>query len=654
MLKNRIIISLSFLIASGSIYAQKVIADSIDIDVPGVYVDPEGKPGLYPKEEPEVLYNFKVSGNYRFFGSYTQHKKNYLIYPPGDSTLKKSLFIGDDSQLPNLTVNFSGRPSEKASWGFDLYAFQFLDGNVNQAYSGQVRNQDRPSIYSPLNGTRLASSLGILLGINMYGSLETDLGTFDIKSGGIHWISMSDLTLAAFTGYNRFSLFERNPWDPIGAHASERYSKFYQQGNINQDTRWGERAFVGTIVNAQKLPGGFELMGLYGKTELNGGFLNIPNLSMGGQLKKSIPKGFVRLNSLNSQTFTDSLNKESLGFNLLTAEINKGLKHSMSLSIEAGLGRYFSPFHSGEWGEAINAKFAIAKDWLPFGAEIHAYRISEKVINNNAIFWNTSIVEAASAQVGAATGIGSPALFNPFASSVTALGQFTNNRQGINLNTDFDFSPLKLSIGLGMATELKGISDRISFGHPVNQLTRSRLWRWNFPNSVGPYQRQNVIFRDVYEILVLNDSGVAKKFNTLEVQAKYHTRFLHRDLYANFLSRYSSVQDFLSPITVFTEDAFLRHYSNELELFWAYTQRATFTAYLGYERILANYQTHVNSVTLRPINQTGRGLGIGIDYDIAKNTALFLRHRWFDFNDSSFQDDTYNGTETLLELKFYF
>ena len=133
-----------------------------------------------------------------------------------DTARKRNLFIGDDSQLPNLTLNFSGRPSKNTNWGFDLFAFQFLDGQLGQTYgNGQVSNANRPSVFNPLGGTRLATNLGLQLGINLYGNFETDHGVFGIKTGGIHWVSISDLTLAGFTGYNRFVLFERNPWDPV-------------------------------------------------------------------------------------------------------------------------------------------------------------------------------------------------------------------------------------------------------------------------------------------------------------------------------------------------------------------------------------------------------------------------------------------------------
>ena len=63
-------------------------------------------------------------------------------------------------------------------------------------YGFHVLEIDRPSVYDPINGNRLAGSLGIQLGINFYGSIDTKFGSYLIKAGGIHWESISDLTLA--------------------------------------------------------------------------------------------------------------------------------------------------------------------------------------------------------------------------------------------------------------------------------------------------------------------------------------------------------------------------------------------------------------------------------------------------------------------------
>lgn len=623
------------------------------VDTASFHAGPEV--GTFPKKPDEVLYNFKVGGFYRFFGTFTHHKEDYLIHQGSNATvLQKNLFIGDDSQLPNLTLNFSGRPNKKTSWGFDLFAFQFLDGNLGTTYGyGQVSNQDRPTVWNPLDGSRLATNLNLQLGINMYGDFKTDIGVIGVKTGGIHWVSISDLTLRAFTGYNRYSLFERNPWDPISGKALDRYSLYHTKGNINQDTRWGERPFVGTIIEASKLPGNLSAKLLYGKTDINGGFLTIPNLSTGGQIKKNYSKGFIAINTFNNRTFFDSTANESVGFNLATAEIKHLTKVGVQFSGEVGAGRYYSPQHAGDWGEAITFKVLFTKKLLKLPTELHFYRVSDRVINNNSVFFNAAIVEANPNQVPAGQA-GSTSLLAPFASAVVPIGMFTNNRTGFNINTEWAGENLKFSASNGVSSELRAVSNLISFGHPVNQLTRSRIWRWNFPTNVGPYNRYNVIFRDVYELMQITDTVVPKKFNVMEFQVKYHDKILHRDLYVIMLNRYSSVQDFISPFTVFTEKAYLRHYSNEVETYYALAPKLVVVGYLGYERILANYQTEVDVVTERPRNQTGTGIGIGFDYDIARNTAFYLRHRWFRFEDASFAQDYMRGTETVFELKFSF
>lgn len=635
--------------------AASVLAHGMDFSTPLPDTFPRPEIGAFPKSPDPELYNFKVSGFYRFFGTFTSQQTPFLLTEGGRDTVQtKSLFVGDDSQLPNLTLNFSGRPSERTSWGFDLYAFQFLDGLIGQTYgTGQVRTSARPTVYEPLNGTRFATNLGLLLGINLYGNFQTDIATFNVRTGGIHWVSISDLTLKAFTGYNRFTLFERNPWDPVTRDVESRYRSFHEMGNINQDIRWGERAFTGTVVEVSQLPADLSLKALYGKTELNGGFLTIPNLSFGGQLKKPLEKGFLALNTFNNQTYTDSLNSEGIGFNLATFEGSFPIIKGLELHAEVGAGRYFSPQHSMGWGEAMNIKLNLTKERSKVPVELHYFRVSPKVLNNNAIFWNASFVEASNNSIPAGS-VGSSAALVPFASSLTPIGQFNNNRQGLNINAEFGRKDLKLSIANSVSAELEALSNSISFGHPVNQLTRSRFWRWNFPTGVGPYNRYNVIFRDIYELARISSGPVAKKFNVIEVQGKYHSKFLMKDLYTFLLGRYSSVQDFLSPITVFTEEAYLRHYSTELEMYYALTRDLVIAGYGGYERVLGNYETDINGDSNRPRNQEGWGLGLGIDYDLSKNTALYLRHRWFSFEDRSFAKDQFKGTETVFEIKLSF
>ncbi|MCB0737000.1 MAG: hypothetical protein KDC92_05770, partial [Bacteroidetes bacterium] len=319
---------------------------------------------------------------------------------------------------------------------------------------------------------------------------------------------------------------------------------------------------------------------------------------------------------------------------------------------------YLSPNYNLGWGELMSGKIQFPKSITFIPIEVHAFRISPNVINNNAIFWNTSIVETRNNNIPAGA-VGSTNILQPFASSMAPIGAMTNNRQGINLNSEIELNRLKLSVALGMAGELEARSNQITYSHPINQLTRSRMWRWNFPVNVGPYQRYNVAFRDVFETVNLKDDslGIAiipKKFSVTEIQAKYNNKLFYRDFYIFMLNRYSSAQSFWSPITVTNSSAYIRHYSNEIEAYYQIRKRLVLTGYAGYERIIANYDTELDAETLKPRNQEGIGLGIGCDIDLGKNTGLFIRHRWFQFEDRNFNKDQFKGTETVVELKAYF
>lgn len=616
--------------------------------------------GLFPKQENPKLYRFGVGGSYRFFGTYTQMDDPYLLDAPSSSfTKEKSVFIGDDSQLPTLTLNLSGRPSVNTAWGFDLYAFQFMFGDVGEAYSSKVTSSALPNVYDPINGARLGGSMGLLLGMNLYGSHSTQYGSFNVGFGGLQWVSLSDLTLANFRGYNRFTLFERNPWDPMGANTIDRYENYFNQGNINQDARFGERAFQGFNFSASGLPGGMSVQFLYGKTDLNGGFLTIPNTSYGGKIKKDFKDGsLLAINSFNNRTYMDSLGNGVIGFNVATAEYNKTFKNGIQFLFEGGAGQYINPTDDLGWGELVSTKLRLPASITKIPVELHAFRISPNVINNNAIYWNTAIVEATNNNIPAGS-IGSATILQPFASAMAPVGAMTNNRQGLNLNMEWKTKKLVLALGIGASGELEARSNQITYSHPVNQLTRSRMWRWNFPTGVGPYERYNVVFRDAYELVQLTDDSLgqvvnAKKFNVIELQGKYNTKIFHRDLYVFMLNRYSSAQSFWAPITVFNNNAYIRHYSNEVEAYYALRKAFTLVGYAGYERIIANYDTELDDETFKPRNQEGLGLGLGFDVDLGKNAGLYVRHRWFSFEDRNFSLDQFSGQETLVELKVLF
>jgi len=618
--------------------------------------------GLFPKTKPASVRSLSVSGFYRFFATYTQVKDApYMLdQAGGQMTVPRSLFVGDDSQLPNLWVNMAARTSKKTSVSLDIFAFQFLDANIRDVYGTQTADSLRAPVYSPFQGQTLGGNLGINLGINLTGSYETATGSYTARMGGIHWYNLSDMTFGSNRGYNRFTLFERNPWDPIEKNVSDRYSKFYQEGGTDQDLRWGNRAFHGLILEGDQLPHNMSFSVLLGKTEQNGGIDQLADFSYGGRIRMDDKnKGFISLNTFNSRNYVDTVGIESAGFNVFSLSFKKSIAF-FDVEAEFGAGRYYSPeWDSLEkgWGEMASVKIHIPKRTFKFPLELHYFRVSPDVINNNALFWNTSVPTQSVNDAPPGT-LGSSGVLNPFASSILAIGQMTNNRTGINLNSSLSLGKFKFDIGYGISSEIDAVSNILTYGHPINALSRSRLWRWGFPTNVGPYNRQSVIYRDVYEslnIIPADDALFAKKhFSTLEIQGKFKTKLANKNLMLFYLGRYNTVQSTMSVIPRFSEEAYLRHYSSEFELYYALNDYLMWTNYFGLERIIANYETDLDAQSGRPRNQEGLGIGTGFDISLGKNSVLILRHRWMHSQDTSFELDKLKGQESLVELKVFF
>ncbi|MBM3428431.1 MAG: hypothetical protein FJX95_06585 [Bacteroidetes bacterium] len=613
--------------------------------------------GSFPKKEPKGTKNIQVNGFYRFYSTYTTQDLAYpLTSALGDVVKSKSLFIGDDAQLPNLLVNVTGNLKDGSSWGLDVRMFQFLNGQIGSSYSAQVADSLRPDIQTPLSSNTLGKNLGAMLGMTLYGNFKTQWGSWSTRLGGIQWIAISDLTMSSFKGYNRFMLFERNPWDPLGRNLMGRYQQYFEQGSIDQDNRWGNRAFQGAVLEGQ-LPGAVSVMVVAGKTELNGGFVATPNYSWGGKVKKDFSWGSCSINSLNAKNFIDSLALVSFGSYVVTNEWLVKFK-GHQFKVEYGGGKYYSPNHNRGWGELVQAKWSSPQSKSGLSWEWTAYRISPKVVNNVGLYWNTAIKEYAVNDIPAGS-VGSASLLQPFASSMTRLGQMTNNRQGINFNFQWTRKNFQWSGGIGSSKEIERVSNQITLGHPVNQLVRSRMWRWNFPSQVGPYNRYSDIYRDVYQTVNLSDdsSGVVvydKYFNNAELQMKWSEVFLDRPIYAFGLFQAQSASRMWSPVLITSEKAYVRQYSSELEIYYAIMQRCVLSIYGGMERTLGNYNTNIDENSFRPMNQYGTGYGFGLDVDLGKNARLYVRQRWFEFQDKSFDLDHFKGKELSVELKAFF
>jgi hypothetical protein len=584
--------------------------------------------GNFPKSPLPKLRYLNVSGYYRFV---TNYRHLSLAYPHLAAT-PNNIFVGDDSQIPQLSLNINGSAGKHTSFGTDLY------------------------LWTPMTGMGESENVkGLNLGVSLYGSYATDVGEFKVTTGGINWYALSPFTFQTNKGYDRYSIFERNPWDPNTFTLAERYDRFYGSGAIDQDQRWGQQAFQGLILEGNKMPAGFSGVFMYGKTQLNGGLSPLPNTSYGGKIRKVVGDDEIAVNTFNNISYSDSLQEEVVGFHVVTGEFRVKSDRFL-LKGEVGAGQVFDQRNSGKWGELISVKGSTSLfDRIP--AELHLFRLSPDAVNNSAAFINTTVVQAS----GDSYSPGTQPVLPAVASAMVPIGQLVNNRTGAEVNAQINLGPVKTSVGYHVSRELESRSSALTYGHPINGLALAHFWRWNFPSNVGPYGNLTKIYRAVYETVDITavDSltgfpAERKCFNSVELNMKYSCRVFGQPMYLFYLGQYSSAQFKPSWMTVFTEEALLRTYYHQLESYWSISPSLVLCNYVGVERIIANYDTRTDVVTLRPRNQTGWGLATGLDIRLSKNAGAYLRQRWMNYKDTSFRDDRYRGYETTVEIKIFF
>jgi hypothetical protein len=586
--------------------------------------------GNFPKEAQDVLDGLQITGYYRFV---TNLRKLHESYAHIENN-RFNVFVGDDAQIPQLMLNIQGTTSDRTSFGTDLFIWSPMMG------AGQIENIK-----------------GLNLGVSLYGNFSTKLGNFNVRTGGINWFMLSPFTFQANKGYNRYSVYERNPWDPNTAHVASRYEDFYSSGAINQDLRWGNQAFQGLIVEGTQLANRFSFAGMYGKTQVDGGLSAVPNSSYGGKLKKEFNvSDYVSLNTFNNRSFLDSLvnraEANTAGFNMHSVEYQQQF-NKIKLWAELGLGRRFAATNYGKFGEAISVKLNtnVARK---YPLELHLYRISPNVLNNNSVFINSSI------QQTTLLASNNQAILLPANSAVVPIGQLTNNRQGVELNAQLNFGRFKNSIGYANAAEIEKLSNKLTYGHPFNNFALARFWRWDFPSEVGPYNNLNKLYRSVFETLALTEQNALgmplfrKYFNTVEINSKYKSKLLDKDLFIFYLGNFNSVQNRFAPMVNFTTNSLLRTYDHQLEMYWRVHPMLVWNNYASFERIIANYNTEVDVVSKRPKNQTGYAFATGCDIQLSKSVGLYVRQRWMKYSDASFANDRYKGWETSIELKAFF
>lgn len=595
----------------------------------------------------EATSTIGFTGFYRFLGFVRDQKETF----PNNSGKTTAILVGDAYREPMLLLKMNGRTQEGIGFGADFM--------INSVYKGPE--------------AQFTQALTLELGLNLRAELDTEFGDFSFRSGGMSWYRQSRLTVWGNRSLNRFSLFERRPQTPLTPTPGGRYTQYYANGLLDDGVRYGARAFQGVFLQGRRLPGGFQVKGVVGKSGFNRSFLaQSDNYTGCFQLKRTVGDSLsIAYNLLASHADLDSLTDANQQYAIHTVELQRKMDR-WTLDLEVGLGRYTGPEYDLGAGEAIVLQLRPTKD-NPLPIHLHAYRISPQFVNVTGNFLNTTVLEIFP-NVG---GVGQT-VRTPYRSPMTGLGAPVNNRQGVSVNADVEFGRLKLNGGLGVFGEIDTSRAGVSYVHQVNGQTLSRIYL--FAQDWGPYNALNSMYRGVFENVDILDTsatgmaGFKKFFSTAELQAKYQTRLGGREVHLFSLSRLNSCQRSLSFTPVLGREAVLSQFSQEFDASLSLSEDVIFVLGYGIERVIGNEVTNLGDAgTTSPTsvlfdwlgaeslyhrnaqrNQRNRMFGVGLDMRVGDRAMLFLRHSRYRYFDPNFIENNLSGSETMLELKMTF
>lgn len=626
--------------------------------IAGIQYDPNFvKERLRNADQPISMF-----GYYRFFG----YGRNMTQAYPGLSPFERAFSVGDGYREPMLSLNVVGRPSPNTTFGSELYVFTPYLGDYT-----------------------IGNDFTTNLGINFYGNFRTKHGNYGIRAGGIHWYNQSPFTIGLFQVLDRFTIFDRTPWE--GVSNTDRYDAYYKTGVATPgDLRWNNQAFQGLIINGAALPGDFMFDLYWGKTQpqsgLPGGLTNpfetipptlnagnipnyggiagtsrvLPSFITGGKLGRSFDNNRHQLtyNLLHNTTYLDSISDQRRIYQIHTLSLNLSLG-DLRLEGELGGGSFESPTYDRKWGEALMLRLYIPEEISYFPIDVQVYQISKNFFNQSGeIFTNSNpeILENIGLLPGA-VGAGG---------QLSQVNQLVHNRRGVNANVRTSFGKFKFNVGWGLAQEIDPLATQLNFLHRVNGLALSRIYN-PFPEGAtgpvifGPYGRLVSFFRGVSETVQTTDldAGDAtplnrKFFNALDLQAKYSTTLFEKPFYIFYLGTLASAEAKASLLPSMHDDSYLFVQAHEFDIYYELVQKFILTGYYGIENARGGRFTNWDLDTQLPRDQLGTAIGIGFDWTVAENAGLYVRHRWMNYQDRSFELDQFRGRELTVELKVFF
>lgn len=597
-------------------------SDAIDADTMKV-LSKHKSPGLkyFGKQG---LKNFGITGNYRGMIYYRNMDE---LFDGSYSEEKMLLSTNDGGRQAQLELDIVARPTANTSFRTDFY------------------------LYSPMLGSGYNDNeTGLQMGVNLDGQMNYEHVKISFRLGGLQYTRISKLTLSA-TEDEGESLFERNSWDHFQT-AAQNYESYYGQGTIIRDFRWGNQFCQGLVASAYDMPWGLEARLLYAKTPNNGGqtsYLDtIPNISYGGFVHKRFGQNYIGINTFNSVSYDTTVNGNFIGYNIGSLDFSLDFFKDFNITGEFGYGRYVEDETlEKSYGEALDVVLLSRQKIIGSPLKLHMYRLSPSFINLDGGF-NTFLSTTAGYN-------GEGGSSYPVGANMSDVDYLNGNRQGLDLRAELNLAGLKVNLATGFSEEVEHLSSSVSFGHRINGIMFARVF--GYQNYMGPYSALTTNYRSYYETNPLDTSKIDSKirFAVTEWNLKYKFNVANRPVYLFYLGSYASSQEKLSPLPVLKEDkSYMRVQYHEFEAYYKVNSNLALASYLGFEHMKGTEGLTYAQVGANAVNEYGKAIGLGLDIVLAHLTNLYLRTRWFDFEDKNNEASHYRGFEGSLELKVNF
>ena len=586
----------------------------------------------------KAIRNFTIDGSFQGL----IYARNFNTLFDGKQTQQK-LVIGnnDGNEYRQMRLNFSGRPTTNTFFKSDLYIAPQMCGY----------------------GYNATSTIGVEIGVNLEGQINTDKGNLFFKFGGTQFTKLSKLTLWS-TENKGESMFERSPWGGFQP-AGKNYESYYSQGTISRDFTWGNKFIQGFTADLTKLPYGLDAKFIFAKTPNNGGQTSytssVPSMSYGGMLRKNFGLNYIGINSFNALS-RDSVAdpnaplkyniRNTIGYNIMTVNASLTfLDKDMVLEGEAGKCRYIDTSLNSKWGKAADLTLLSRHKLIKAPLTFHYFYIEPNFINLEAGY-NTFLRNATATYNGEGSNV------SPVGAYMSDIDLINGNRQGGDVRTELNFYGLKINFAAGISKEVDHLTNVISYTHRINNIMFARVY--SYQTGMGPAASMNTTYRSYYETSSINTADSNYKnnrlnFNVMECNLKYKLNLFNKPVYMFYLTSFSSAQDFTSATPVFNDKAYMRVQYHELEAYYRLLDKLALATYLGLETMKGNSMMQLGTNgTGKPTNVLGRGIGVGFDYDVSEVANLYVRSRWFDYNDKNNSYYKYKGFETTIELRIYF